>query len=146
MNMGCFQGMTECIQLFPIQLGPRDDPVPWVAEIHLVQAAFILLEVGLHRISSVKMFVWVCFFLIYCFYCCSVTIVPIFLPIALACPVQPLLPKTSPTPLSLCMVPLYMLFNIMSLLSADSTGDDHARLLYSLQYRFLTTFPHLCVS
>ena len=49
------------------------------------------------------------------FYCCSVTVVPIFLPIALPCPVQLPLPKTFPTPLSLCMSPLY-LFLVFTLL------------------------------
>ena len=127
--------------------GPRDDPVLRVGEIHLAQTAFILLEVGLQRISSVKVFV--CLFLIYyflIFYCCSVIIVPISPPLLSPVLSSPHSQRQSPHHCPCAWVLCMWFFEIMSLLSADSTRDGHARLLYSLQSQFLTTSPHLFIS
>ena len=52
----------------------------------------------------------------FCFYCCSITVVPVFPLVALPCHITALLPESIPTLLSIPMGPLYMFFDLTLLL------------------------------
>ena len=63
--------------------------------------------------NMIQKFNWISFFnVLFIFYCCSVRVVPIFLPIALPHPIEPPLPRTNPTPLSLFMGLQYMVLDL----------------------------------